>query len=340
MPVQTAPLSRSPGPAAGGALQSLALGALKRVAFVGSARARLSILIFHRVLAQPDPLFPDEVDALRFDAQLALLQQCFTIIPLAQGVQALRDNCLPPRAACITFDDGYADNAEIALPILQRHGVHATFFVASGFLDGGRMWNDTVIELVRRAPAQLDLRAAGHGLFTLDTIAQRRAAIGALLGELKYVPLDERAERIAALCALARIALPDDLMMRSSQVRQLHQAGMTIGAHTVNHPIVARLGDDQACSEIAAGKLALEMIIGAPVTLFAYPNGKPGQDYLAPHVEMVKQLGFEAAVSTSWGAARPQGDLFQLPRFTPWDRDPLRFMLRMVRNLRSDGVTV
>lgn len=321
-------------------LAGLACRALKHVAFTGSAGQRLSILIFHRVLPQQDPLFPDEVTAARFDLQLAHISQCFNIIALSEGVRALRKGTLPPRAACITFDDGYADNAEIALPILQRHGLSAAFFVATGFLDGGRMWNDTIIELIRAAPAAIDLERAGFGRFTLDTVEQRRAALATLIGRLKYLPLAERADQIAAIRALVPVALPDNLMMRSSQVRQLHQAGMDIGGHTVNHPIIARMDAPAARQEIADGKDALEGIVKAPVRLFAYPNGKPGQDYQAEHVQMVKDIGFEAAVSTSWGAARPGGDLFQLPRFTPWDRGQLRFMLRLMQNLRRNGDTV
>ncbi|WP_229413265.1 polysaccharide deacetylase family protein [Massilia violaceinigra] len=328
-----------PAPA-GPAWAGMASHAMRHLGFLGSARQRLSILIFHRVLPQQDAIFPDEVDARRFDAQLTQLKQCFNIISLAEGVRGLKAGKLPPRAACITFDDGYADNAGIALPILQRHGVHATFFIASGFLNGGRMWNDTVIELIRRAPERIDLRAAGQGEFVLDTVASRQAAISTLLNALKYLPLDERLRQVAALCALVPVALPDDLMMTSDQVRVLHRAGMDIGAHTVNHPIVARMDAAGARKEIADGKAALEAIIGAPVRLFAYPNGKPGQDYLAEHVAIVKELGFDAAVSTSWGAARPGGDLFQLPRFTPWDRGQFRFMLRMMQNLRCNGDTV
>ena len=135
---------------------------------------------------------------------------------------------------------------------------------------------------------------------------------------------------MAALMPVRLAARPDD---DAEQVRQLHQAGMEIGGHTVNHPIIARLPAPAARQEIADGKAALEAMIGAPVRLFAYPNGKPGQDYQAEHVAMVKQLGFDAAVSTSWGAARAGSDLFQLPRFTPWDRDQLRFTLRMMKNL-------
>jgi hypothetical protein len=90
-----------------------------------------------------------------------------------------------------------------------------------------------------------------------------------------------------------------------------------------------------ALAEIADGKHRLEEIIGAPVTLFAYPNGKPGQDYAAEHVRMVREAGFSAAVSTAAGVAAEGSDLFQLPRFTPWDRKPAAFALRLLLNRRN-----
>jgi peptidoglycan/xylan/chitin deacetylase (PgdA/CDA1 family) len=303
-------------------------------------RRRLSILMYHRIPAQPDPLFPGEVDAARFVEHLRFLKQAFNIIPLREAVGMLAQGRLPVRAACLTFDDGYADNAEVALPIMQEHGVSATVFVATGFLDGGRMWNDSVIELVRRAPAALDLTALGLGQFKLDSHGARAVAIGALLDALKYLPIAERQAKVDAMVAHTGVNLPTNLMMRSEQVAQLHRSGIEIGGHTVHHPIVARMDPAGARREIVEGKAALETIIGAPVHTFAYPNGRPGRDYLAEHVTMVKELGFEAAVTTSPGAARAGDNLYQLPRFTPWDRGQTGFTARMFRNMAVRGATV
>ncbi len=115
---------------------------------------------------------------------------------------------------------------------------------------------------------------------------------------------------------------------------------MTIGGHTVNHPILTRLAQNEAKREIVSGKALLESLIGARLSLFAYPNGKPGKDYGPEHVAMVRQAGFSAAVSTAWGAARSASDIFQLARFTPWDPRPARFMLQMLRNYGVNPATV
>lgn len=298
--------------------------------------ARLSVLIFHRVLSDPDPLFPDEMHARRFDTLCGWLAAWFNVLPLDQAVLQLRAGTLPARAACITFDDGYADNHQVALPILQRHGLTATFFIACGFLDGGRMWNDSVIETVRRAPgAALDLTSLGLGRHGLSTTAERQAAIATLVTQIKYRPLDERVALAETLAALARVALPDDLMMSSLQVKALRHCGMQIGAHTVSHPILARLNEAQARHEIETGQQVLAQLLGERISLFAYPNGKPGDDYTLRDVALVRGLGFDAALSTQWGASTQGDDMFQLRRFTPWDQARWRFGGRLLRNLRQ-----
>lgn len=306
----------------------------------GGSNNRLSILIYHRVLPQKDPLFPGEVDASEFEQQLRLLKSCMNFISLADAISGIRCGNLPPRAACVTFDDGYADNAEVALPILQKLGIPATFFVATGFLNGGRMWNDSVIEMVRRVPGPLlDLRAIDLGSFDVGATPLRQQAISTLIGTLKYLPLEERRMQIERMSDRLQLELPNNLMMTSAQVAHLHNAGMEIGGHTVSHPILARLSPSDARCEIAKGKEALEDIIQTPVRFFAYPNGKPGQDYLSEHVRIVKDLGFDAAVSTAWGAMSANADLYQLPRFTPWDRAAHKFVLRVAKNLLGKAQT-
>lgn len=304
----------------------------------GGNRGGLSILIFHRVHPVPDPLFPGETDASRFEALLEWLVSSFSVLPLDQAITCLRAGTLPPRALSITFDDGYADNFTVALPLLQKHGLNATFFISTGALDGGCMWNDVVIEIIRRAePELIDLRHLGLDLHPLRTIADRRAAIDGLLAKLKYVQFDERTEKVAALAEWYGRELPDNLMMTSSQLRAMHAAGMGVGGHSQHHPILAELDDKRALDEIAGGKRDLETIIGHRVSLFAYPNGKPGRDYANRHVDMVRRAGYVGAVSTSPGMARCGTDLYQLPRFTPWDRSLLRFGLRLVDNMRLPG---
>jgi peptidoglycan/xylan/chitin deacetylase (PgdA/CDA1 family) len=306
---------------------------------MGPFSRSVSILGYHRVVPERDPLAPGEVCVGEFDRQLAVLQAWFRILPLREAVARLRAGTLPPRAACVTFDDGYADNATTALPILRRRGVPATFFVASGFLGGGRMWNDTVIETVRAAKhASIDARCIGLGMLPISTADAKRSAVARLLAALKYLPMERRAAGVEMLRDNAQVRLQGGPMMSEEHVRCLHRNGMEIGAHTVNHPILAKLDQEAALAEIENSKVQLQTITGAPVTLFAYPNGKPGLDYRKEHVSMVQKLGFEAAVSSAWGVANAASDPYQLPRFTPWDKTPGKFLLRLLLNTLRTAV--
>ncbi len=303
------------------------------------AGARLSIAIFHRVLPDPDPIFPDELDRAAFDAVCGWLKAWFKVLPLDEAAERLQRGALPARALAITFDDGYADNHDIALPVLQSHGLPATFFIATGYLDGGRMWNDTVIEAVRRCErAALDLNGVLPGQsapLELGSPPARRRAIDAILAATKYLAPAERQGTVERIAERAGAALPTDLMMSSSQLRAMAAAGMQIGAHTVSHPILATLDDEASRSEMSRSKAHLESLLAQRVTLFAYPNGRPGRDYLPRDVALAREAGFSAAVSTAPGASRAGQDAFQLRRFTPWDRGALAFGSRMARNLLS-----
>jgi len=295
---------------------------------------RLSVLAYHRVLPERDPLLAVEPSAAEFEHRMRWVKANFDVLRLGEAVRALREERLPRRALCITFDDGYADNYRIALPILRRLGLPATFFVATGFLDGGCMFNDVVIEAVRHAQrAELELTDVGLGRHPLGSDDERARAIDRVLARLKYFEPERRRRTAFEIAARAGSRVPSDLMMTSEQVRALHAEGMEVGAHTVNHPILAEIPLTRARHEMEASRARLELITGAPVRLFAYPNGSPRRDYHVEHVALARELGFDAAVSTAWGAARAGEDLHQIPRFTPWDRADWRFGLRMALNL-------
>ena len=299
------------------------------------SRGRLSVLIFHRVLPRPDPLFPEVPCAAEFEATMRWIGTWFNVLPLTSAVDRLYDGTIPARALSITFDDGYADNEEVAAPILKGLGLCATFFVATGFLQGGCMFNDRVIEAIRghQAP-RLDLRAIGLEEYALGSVEERRRSIEAVVLGIRHFDPERRQAATRVIAELTGASASPRLMMNPDQVRRLRALEMEVGAHTVTHPILTRLSEDQAFDEIRSGKRELEEILGESVQLFAYPNGTPGRDYAAIHAAMARDSGFSAAVSTAWGAASTRSERFQLPRFTPWDRTRWRFGARMLANFR------
>ena len=308
--------------------------------FPATRMDRLNILSFHRIVQEADPLRPAEPTADELDRLMGDVRGAFNTIPLSEAVERLRLGSLPPRALSITFDDGYGDNARLAAPILKSHGLPATVFVATGFIDNVRMmWNDIIVETIRTLrDEELDLGCLGLGCHRIGTFEEKRAAIAFLLPRIKHLPADQRAGVIARfqLQVPPHEPLPSDLMMTSQEIRGLAPYGFEVGAHTVSHPILKVLDPVDAYNEIRDSKLALEGLLDEKVQLFAYPNGRPTEDYDRAIRDMLPEIGFIGAVNTALGVSCSASDRYQLPRFTPWRRSRSQFLpslLWMRRNI-------
>ena len=319
-------------------LSSIGLGG--RFALPAGSRGRLSILIFHSVVPEPDPWRFGSICAGDFDRLMAYVSEYFSVLPLEDAVSRLQAGRLPARSLAITFDDGYRDNAEIALPILARHGLTATFFIVTDMLNGGIMWNDSIVEVFRRPTSFKGFEELQVEPSELASESARISACKRVLGQLKYLAPERRAAAVMELVQRTGTTLSRTLMMKPEHVRQLVDSGMTVGGHTATHPILASLADEAAELEIRRGKDELSDLVGQEIKLFAYPNGRPGQDFKRVHVDIVRRLGFTAAVTTSHGTSNNHSDIHQLARFTPWDRDPFRFGLRLLMNSRHAAATV
>jgi peptidoglycan/xylan/chitin deacetylase (PgdA/CDA1 family) len=306
-----------------------------RMVLTAASHGRLSILIFHRILEEPDPLLLFEPCARQFDEILAHVKRQFNVLPLREAVVRLKARTLPSRAFCLTFDDGYADNLTVAAPLLVKHSLPATVFVATGYL-GKSMWNDRVIEAIRatRKP-ELDLACVGLQRYKLSSLDDRRNLIDLVLKSIRYLPFSEREQRVQDVIDIAETAPTPSRMLTEASLRDLAGLGIDIGAHTVTHPILARTAAREAWSEIIESKQHLEKLLSRPIDLFAYPNGRPNTDYSREHVRMVREAGFAAAVTTAYGAAGASTDHFQLPRFAPWSYHPTKFDLLALRNVRQ-----
>lgn len=321
---------------------SLRLGA-PLIRLVGNAIARhagddrLCIVSYHRILERPDPLIDSEPTVDTFRWHMDLLAACFNVLPLAQAIELLKEGRLPPRAVAITFDDGYRSLHELALPILRARGLPATVFVTSGHIaDSSSMWNDIILEAVRRLPGPaVDLADLGLERYPLDTPGARKSSAGLLTEHCKYLTPAERGAMLARLRELAGHDLTQHLMLTPAMIRDLADNGVDIGGHTVTHPILEKLDDESAAREIADCKRELEAITGRPVRLFAYPNGKAGTDFTGRHLDMVRAAGYDAAFTTATGAATRSHSLYAFPRSRPWDVRPLPFAARLLQWLHG-----
>lgn len=292
---------------------------------------KLNTLMYHRVMPEPDPLRPWEIDKHQFRQHMEWISGVFNVIPLSEAVEHLKNDTLKRRSLAITFDDGYLDNFSEALPILKEFGFHATFFCTSAWLESGQMWNDKVIESIRLWPEDtLTIDALELSELPVKNIVDKNKAIETILPKLKYQEPTQR-QKIADLLSAKVSSLPQ-LMMQADHLKRLHLEGMEIGGHTHSHPIIANLDDESLKKELTINKHNLEKVIGDKISLFAYPNGKPGTDYRINQIHQLKNAGYTAAVTTKANIASQNSNTFELPRFTPWDKSSSLFLARLLLN--------
>ena len=218
-----------------------------------------------------------------FAAQMAYLAREFEVITLDDLPHARRDP--KGRYVMVSFDDGYRDNYEVAFPVLKRERIPGTFFIATGFLDDTPLaWWDRIAYTVRTAGEaglrQLPERLETWGTpLTLSDPASRELAIKTVLKTYYRLPSTKTAAFLADLREITAVDAPDgltdDLWMTWGNVRELRLAGMGIGAHTVTHPLLARLGPAEQVEEIRGCKERLLAAAGVRTRGFAYPVGSP-----------------------------------------------------------------
>lgn len=258
-------------------LEQSGLGRLLRGAL---AWRGLLVLTYHRVgdgsrSGLDRDLWSASVESL--DAHMRIVRQHFDVIG-PDDLEAARAS-RRGRFLMITFDDGYRDNFELALPVLRANGLRATFFLATGFLDEPRLaWWDEIAWMVRRTERD-PLPGNGWlpGATRLDA-PDRLSAIRALTGVYKRLPGGRTAEYLDFLAdatgsgrALASEAEGEWLTWEMA--RGLRDAGMWLGGHTVNHPVLARLTTEEQDWEIGECARRLRAELGIPMTTFAYPVG-------------------------------------------------------------------
>ena len=308
---------------AGGTLLKRAVyhSGLLALARLARQRVRGVVLRYHALTDGPEPVLyaaPDiclPVDAFRL--QMAFAKRAYSVVSLDTLVDALeRGGPLPRRALAVTFDDGYADNHRLGLPVLRALDLPATVYVATGCVAGAApFWVGAVRALV--------LSAEGATLTTPDgnqivLTGDRTSAVKELTRALVPMAAPERAELLARLAAEASVDLHAVLaqtMLTWEQIRELHAAGWIIGAHTITHSNVALIAPEEAEREMLGSRDALAAAIGSPVRHFCYPNTGGRHQYFSHDTSaLLQRLGFRSATTSKPGALRPDADRFALPR--------------------------
>jgi peptidoglycan/xylan/chitin deacetylase (PgdA/CDA1 family) len=319
-------------------LTALAARALYRSGLLGpltaaachARRPAFPVLSYHRVNDEGDPFFPAVPTAV-FERRMAWVARHYVVLTVEALVERLQRGTLPRNALAITFDDGYRDNLTHAAPILARYGLPATVFLATGFIGTSEIaWFDR-LALALKHTRESRWDAPWGEPVALGTAAERLRVLDRTLAYLKRRPDDER--RAAVDRATATLGAGDTnghkgLMLSWDDVHALMGLGFSVGAHTVSHPILARLAPEQARAEIVESRRAIESACGAAPRAFAYPNGG-AEDYDATTVRLVREAGFTCAVTTRFGLNDGRTSPWELRRGGPWEADLPTFALKL-----------
>lgn len=296
---------------------------------------KLPILIYHQVLEKPDTFRTCTPTAEQFRAQMNVVSKYFNPISVDEGLKLLKQKKLPANSICVTFDDGYLNNLTVAAPILQELEIPATVYVASAFTNGRNMWNDRLIDLLLdEDKTEYDLSTIEAGKHVIISTMQRHRLIEMVLNKVKYLPVSLRNATVDELYSQHHYQERQPSMMNCKQLRQIQGYGITVAAHTHDHPIMAVLPIEEQRTQLQSNIQCLsEWGIESHEMGFAYPNGKLDQDYTQETAALVKELGLSYAVTTHTGICTPKSDLFQLPRASSWEKRPLRFHLRLLLDM-------
>ncbi|HET7670695.1 MAG TPA: polysaccharide deacetylase family protein [Burkholderiales bacterium] len=258
-------------------------------------------------------------DAAHLERQLRALGMLFHIVPLEELTRPRPNG----RRIALTFDDGLKSNVEVAYPILRKLGLPATFYVCPGLIEsGGWLWNHEARQrlLSLPAPALAELAATVGG----------PAEVEALVEWMKGLKLPARVKVEEAIRAATRDFRPtpeqrDEFEIAGwDDLRKLDPRVVTIGSHTLSHPILTSLAPDEVDRELRESRSVLEHRLQREVKNFCYPNGDLDDDA----VKAARRY-YDSAVTVEQGSLDHDVDPHRMPRFAARPRDTLRLARRL-----------
>jgi peptidoglycan/xylan/chitin deacetylase (PgdA/CDA1 family) len=258
-------------------------------------------------------------DAAALERQLRLVSLAFPVVSL----QALAGKSVRPRVA-LTFDDGLRSNVEVAYPILRKLGLTATFFVCPGLIDGEQwLWNHEARERLRTLDAGSLAELAKH----LDAPAE----VEGFVEWMKTLQISRRRQVEGEIRAATPGFKPTDAQRAEydlagwQELKSLDPRIVTLGSHTMTHPILTSLTTEETDTEMRESRHALEKRMQREISIFCYPNGNLNDGALAS-----ARRYYRSAVTVEPGALNAEVDPHLLPRFSAHPRGTKRLARRMV----------
>lgn len=260
-------------------------------------------------------------DAAALERQLRLVRLAFPVVPL----EKLADGGNGRARVALTFDDGLRNNISVAYPILRKLGLTATFFVCPGLIEADSwLWNHEARERLRSLDA--------HGLVEIAAcIGAPIDGVEPIVEWMKTLKIAER-RRVERQIREATPNFKPSAEQREEfdlaswdELAKLDTKTVTIGSHTMTHPILTSLSDEETEGETRESRFTLERRLEREVSIFCYPNGDLNDGALAS-----ARRHYRSAVTTEAGRLQGSVDPHLLPRYsaTPgWNR---RLARRMV----------
>ncbi len=277
---------------------------------------RLLILCWHNI--DPTPAFPAPAGHGRqgFERQLKFLARFTTVIRLSTALDLIeRDEPLPPRAVVLTFDDGYRDMLDVAVPTLARTGLPATFFLVPSFLSGRirAWWEDLAAAFDRTDADELTWNGVRHDLGTPTARRQVHDRLLAPLKRLDHAAREDAVHQLAGLLTPGEPAPAGEHFLDWDGARALVSAGHEVGSHSARHVILSRETVQVQAVELADSRAELQSGLGVRVDTVAYPNGT-GEDYDDTTLHIARETGYRCALTTRLGLAQRDHSPYEMRR--------------------------
>jgi len=274
------------------------------------AKPRAVVLAYHSVIENPD----DTANTIRisqsrasFESQMSALARRFNPVTIEEVREFAADGRrLPPWSAAVTFDDGFADNHDVVLPILSRYGIPATFYIMVNAVETGTPpWYVRVNFAFSTTTMPAWKHPENGRTFEIASADGKKAALNVAwdLGAARSGAAQEQLiHQIEESLQVEPLDARSGLMMNWDQVRALKKSGHTIGGHTLSHPNLAQVTETEARSEIRGCKERLEEKLGEPIQHFSYPHPALNPHWSPQTLQITREAGFRSAVLTTPGA--------------------------------------
>jgi len=265
------------------------------------------------------------MNAGNFRRQISYLNKNYNIIRLDQLVEIYRKGeKLPERAVVITFDDGYKSNYALAFPVLKELDAFATIFITTNFIEYEEfLWPDRVEYALDKTPVTMFDLVVNNEIthFDIPDTESRIACYQKINALLKNVTRESRGKVINELerklgCKLAMNGDVHNIYrpLAWGEVMEMTGSGLvSIGSHTISHGIVTKFSTEKMREELSLPKQVIEKHTGVPCTLFAYPNGAPG-DFSGQSRKVLIDLGYSCGLTTVKGKNDRHADVYELRR--------------------------